>query len=34
VLYDAIDVDRDDRVSPAEWRRSSAPRVGVLRIEF
>jgi hypothetical protein len=32
VLYDAMDADHDDRVSPSEWRRS--PRVGLLRIEF
>ena len=33
VLYDALDVDHNNRVSPSEWRNPSLG-VGLLRIEF
>jgi len=33
MLYDTLDADRDDRVTPAEWRRRP-PGLGLLKIEF
>lgn len=33
VLYDAMDVDHNNQVSPSEWR-NPAPGIGLLRIEF
>jgi hypothetical protein len=33
ILYDTLDVDRDDRVSSSEWQ-SRSPGLGLLRIQF